>query len=103
MDGSTDSSQTEVEIIFIRYVSEGMMKVRFVAAKNVPRGDAETVFLALKSALEVNLGEMWKDKLVGFGTDGAAVMLGSKKGLVARVKEELKKEFILAVHCSAHR
>ena len=42
----------------------------------------------------------WKARLVGFGSDGAAVNLGSKSGVAARLKQEV--EYLVSIHCTAH-
>lgn len=41
-------------------------------------------------------------KLVMFTSDGAAVMLGSKNGTAAKLKERLGSAHIIAFHCVAH-
>ena len=46
---------------------------------------------------------MWKTKVVGFGTDDASVMMESNNGKVKKMKDQLARPYILAVHCSAHR
>ena len=43
------------------------------------------------------------DKLVGTGTDGASVMLGSQNGVVQRLRHRTGRMYLIAVHCSAHR
>ena len=43
----------------------------------------------------------WKARLIGFGSDGAAVNLGSKSGVAARLKQEV--EHLVSIHCTAHR
>ena len=43
----------------------------------------------------------WKARLVGFGSDGAAVNLGSKSGVAARLKQEV--EHLVSIHCTADR
>lgn len=40
-------------------------------------------------------------KVVGFGSDGAAVMLGSKNGVATKLREV--NPFLLSCHCIAHR
>ena len=50
-----------------------------------------------------SFGSMWKMEVVGFGTDGASVMMGSNNGTVKKIKDQLARPYILAVHCSAHR
>ena len=43
----------------------------------------------------------WKARLVGFGSDGATVNLGSKSGVAARLKQEV--EHLVSIYCTAHR
>ena len=45
--------------------------------------------------------EQFHSKLVGFGSDGAAVMVGRNAGVATLLK--LKNEEIQSVHCYAHR
>ena len=45
--------------------------------------------------------EVWKKKLVGIASDGAAVMRGCRSGVVARLIEGLPH--VVGVHCMAHR
>lgn len=103
LDGSTDSSKQEAELFLIRFSNEGVVKVKFIAVKNVGKGDAETVSLALHNSMIDNLGDNYGEKVVGFGTDGAAVMLGIRNGLVAKMKSLLQRPFIVGIHCSGHR
>ena len=102
-DGSTDSSRTEAEIIFLRFCHHGVIENHFVAVENVPKEDAATISGAILRALERLLGESFKSKMVGMGTDGASVMLGKKSGVVARIREILERPFILGIHCSGHK
>ena len=43
----------------------------------------------------------WKEKLVFFCADGAAVNMGKKTGAAAKLKEEIGH--LLSIHCVAHR
>lgn len=43
----------------------------------------------------------WKSNLVGFGSDGASVSLGSKGGVAALLKNEVPPPLV-SVHCIAH-
>ena len=102
-DGSTDSSRTEAEIIFLWFCHHGVIENHFVAVENVPKGDASTISGAILRALERLLGESFKSKIVGMGTDGASVMLGKKSGVVARIREILERPFIQGIHYSGHK
>ena len=102
-DGSTNSASTEAEVLYVRYCLHGEIKIHFVDIRNIVKADAEGITNIIFKMLDERLGESWKAKIVGIATDGAAVMLGSKNGVVARVKRELKRPFIQSVHCSNHR
>ena len=102
-DGSTDSSSSEAEIVYIRHCHRGIVKTNFIGVKNIPKADADGIYTAIRSLLTDSLGETWKTKVVGVGTDGASVMLGKTNGVVARLKNEVQRPFIQAIHCSAHR
>lgn len=43
----------------------------------------------------------WLQKVVAYGTDGAAVMTGVKKGVVSQLRGDRK--YILGIHCMSHR
>jgi len=45
--------------------------------------------------------EEWERKTIGFGSDGASVMLGKHGGVAALLKK--KQPSLQAVHCAAHR
>ena len=94
-DATTDSSITEAEIVFIRYA---------IGRVNVMKADAVTLKKAVIDCEEKYLDIQWQDlvkKLVGFGSDGAAVMLGKNNGVVAQLKKD--QLCLQAVHCYAHR
>ncbi|KAL5466710.1 hypothetical protein EMCRGX_G030858 [Ephydatia muelleri] len=75
MDGTTDSSVSDAEIIYIRYT----------AFESNLQMTKETIF----------------SKLVGFGSDGASVMTGCKSGVSTRLKRE--QPLLFSMHCMAHR
>ena len=43
----------------------------------------------------------WKAKTVGFGSDGASVMLGCRNGLAVKLKGDIPH--LVEIHCVAHR
>ncbi|KAL5496177.1 hypothetical protein EMCRGX_G012415 [Ephydatia muelleri] len=104
MDGITDSSVSDAEIIYIRQGVKGVVAVNFLAYVNISRGTADHICTALVQALESNL-QMTKEtifsKLVGFGSDGASVMTGCKSGVSTRLKRE--QPLLFSMHCMAHR
>lgn len=103
-DGSTDSARREQEIVYVRYCVEGEVHVRLCAVKHLEKGDAVHIVEAVGQALTeaTNLEtEEWKEKLVGFASDGAAVMLGCRDGVATKLKRDKPK--LVVVHCTAHR
>eukprot|EP00731_Ephydatia_muelleri_P001315 Em0001g1315a len=101
MDGTTDSSVSDAEIIYIRQGVKGVVAVKFLAYVNISRGTADHICTALVQALESNL-QMTKEtifsKLVRFGSDGAFVMTGCKSGVSTRLKREQPLLFSMLAH-----
>lgn len=102
-DGATDSSHKEAEVAYVRFALHGETFIKFVGLKNIGKADADGISNALNVMMTGSFGEVWKTKVVGFGTDGANVMLGSNNGTVKKIKDQLERPYILPVHCSAHR
>ena len=101
-DGSTDSAITEEEILYARYAIKGEVFVTFLGLVSVPKADANHITRAISDGVEKILGDSeWKKKLVGIGTDGAAVMTGRVNGVVAQFQKEVP--YAVGVHCMAHR
>ena len=75
-DGATDSSHKEGEIRYVRFALHGEVITKFVGLKNIGKANADGISNALSSIMTGSFGELWKTKLIGFGTDGASVMLG---------------------------
>lgn len=54
------------------------------------------------SSVLVNAGLLhWKEKLVGFGSDGAVLMIEKKTGVTAQLVAEIP--YVLDIHCLAHK
>ena len=102
-DGATDSSHKEAEVAYVRFALHGETFIKFVGLKNIGKADADGISNALNVMMTGSFGEVWKTKVVGFGTDGANVMLGSNNGTVKKIKDHLERPYILPSHCSAHR
>ena len=78
-DGATDKSVTEVEVIYIRLLSQGQPKTFFLSLQPVEHAHAQGVYEAVERAFIANGIENWREKLVGIGCDGANVNIGQKK------------------------
>ncbi|CAI7879531.1 unnamed protein product [Closterium sp. NIES-53] len=85
-DESTVRCRRKQMIIFATFIREN----RVVAASLL------YVFVSHVQALGIELA-----KIAGMSTDGASVMMGSKNGLVARLR--LRIPHLVSSHCIAHR
>ena len=102
-DGSTDSAALEAEMIYVRYAHRGAISVNFAAYVNVERANAPGILDAISTAmsrLDVTAAD-WQEKLVGFGSDGASVMVGKNNGVIALLRQ--LQPVVQGVHCAAHR
>lgn len=77
VDGATDSSVTEQEIVYICTACAGQVSVNFLTVAAVEKADAKGIYAAVTDQtyyeLETNKTE-FMCKFVGLGSDGAAVM-----------------------------
>ena len=102
VDGSTDSSTTESEMIFIQTSKAGFVRTNFVRCCQGQRGDAKGIVQAIKKAIETLIPwNEFVEKLVAMGSDGASVMLGKNNGVIALLQSE--QPSMIGVHCSGHR
>ncbi|KAI0222661.1 hypothetical protein LSAT2_026077 [Lamellibrachia satsuma] len=102
-DGTQDHAFMEQEIIFLRSARAGKVLVDFISVENVEKADATGIHNALHASMtSVGLEkEMWTKKLVGFGSDGAPVMTGKNRGVIAKLKND--QPLVQGIHCHAHR
>ena len=101
MDGSTDSSVVEKELIYVMFVgADGKVECRFFQLKDVPDATSS----GIKSLLLESFAEFGMDlaqKLVSICVDGAAVNLGVRRGLSTLLKQE--SPWLVSIHCMNHR
>jgi len=103
-DGSTDSSITEQESVYVRYVDDkGQPQTRLAAMMALEHANAIGVKAAiLKALMTIGLSEEdVKAKMIGCNFDGASVMMGVKNGVAVKLVEMVDHEFII-IHCVAH-
>ena len=101
IDGATDSSVTENEAVYVRYVKEGQPDNLLVSLTEVSHAHADGLVDCINSAIEKFGIENWKVKLVGFCADGASVNLGQTGGVAAKLKVD--NPYLIDIHCMAHR
>lgn len=100
-DESSDVSNYKKLILYLTYINEsGIGKTSFIDIIDIKDGKAETILDSTKTVLQnldIDLG-----KVVGLGTDGAAVMTGCKGGVGVLLKNA-GASYLVQTHCSAHR
>lgn len=101
LDGSTDSSVLEKELMYVMYMgADGSRKCHFFCLANV--GDATSP--GIQALLKEKFAETGIDlqaKLVSICVDGAAVNLGVRRGLAALLRKDMP--WLVAIHCFNHR
>lgn len=101
MDGSTDSAVVEQETLFFRASINGKIVTRFVCIGEPNSTCSTDLYTFVKDSTKENGFEKHMNKLVGFGSDGAANMMGKKTGLITLMRNDHPE--IIGVHCLAHR
>ncbi|XP_048246220.1 zinc finger protein 862-like [Haliotis rufescens] len=109
-DGSTDSAILEQETVFMRYVSHGQPVSFHAGTVPLEHCHADEVLDGIRKAVEsvdicfddlLSTTEASGPSLVSVNFDGAAVMLGSKGGVAAKICKQAKH--VVPVHCVAHK
>ena len=102
-DSLTDRSSAEEEIVYIRYIIQGVPVVRFLGLSRLESCKAPDILSSiLECAMRVGLSSDIISKcLVGFGADGASVMMGCHNGVAALLKGLAPQ--VIEVHCVAHK
>ena len=104
IDGSTDSSVTEQELLYLRTSKNGVVTTNYLSVCAVGKANAVNIHAAVREAVSRELDvtpEDFMNKIASLGTDGAAVMQGKRGGLVALMKE--LQPCLVGIHCMAHR
>ena len=98
-DESTDSANIKQLVVFARYVFKGKPYTSFLQMVDIDDGKASTITKSLLSVLR--RCEIPVTSVFGFGSDGAAVMVGRRSGVATQLKEHNPE--IVSLHCGAHR
>ena len=86
-DETTDVAQLSQLLVYIRYVESTSIKEKMLFCRPIDTTTkAEDVFKLVASYFDGK--RIQKEKLVGICTDGAPTTLGSRSGLVTRIKAE---------------
>lgn len=99
-DGGTDTSNKDLEIIYVRMLCDGEPINRFLTIVELPNGTAVGVIESFERAMgKVGVND-WKNAIVSLGSDGAAVYTGVCNGVVAKLKQSIP--WFFGIHCIAH-
>ena len=100
IDESTDVSITKQLVLYGRYISElGEPCSTFLCIVDLVNGTAECIEEAIRAYLVEK--ELPTNKMMGFGSDGAAVMTGRVTGVATRLHHS--NQYLVSIHCAAHR
>ncbi|XP_021373041.1 zinc finger protein 862-like [Mizuhopecten yessoensis] len=102
-DESTDISNTKKMVLYIRLVDQDtfVASTHFLGNVSIEGSSAtaEILFNYIVNFLESK--KIPLSKIIGFGSDGASVMTGSKSGVATRLRQVCPH--LINIHCMAHR
>ncbi|TDH03546.1 hypothetical protein EPR50_G00164600, partial [Perca flavescens] len=101
IDGATDGGNIENEAVYVRFMADEGPVNAFLSIQAVKQGNASGILDAIYAAFEEAGIDDWKDQLVGFGSDGAAVNVGCRNGVAAQLLRDIP--YLISIHCIAHR
>ena len=98
-DESTDIANLKQLVVFLKYLVKGVPQTRFLKVVSLLNGKAETIEQKLLEIIQTCKISLMK--VAGFGSDGAAVMVGKKSGVATRLKAHNGE--MISIHCGPHR
>ena len=105
VDDVTDIQVKEQNVIFIQYVQNAKVQIRFLAVNDLMESqdavspNAETITKSVKE--ELAKSNLDSQKFLSLASDGASVMVGKNRGVSALLKRENPR--LINVHCICHR
>ena len=98
-DESTDIGVLKQLVTYVQICDNGECRTHFLSMSDLLDGKPETIVNALMDVLASC--ELSVENLSSFGSGSASVMVGSRSGVAAHLRE--LNPGILNVHCVAHR
>ena len=87
-DGSSDTSISVKELVYVLFLEERFPKIKFVSIENVKHANAEGILDCIKGSFHrLGITDIYK-RIVGLNVDGASVNTGKFTGLGARMKKK---------------
>ncbi|CAH3162510.1 unnamed protein product [Porites lobata] len=104
-DGSTDRSGSEKEVVMVRVIEDFYPVVKYLKQVQPANTKADGILAAINGAFAYFgfSAREYKQKMIGFGSDGASVMMGARRGVIELLKVEGQADWILSVWSLAHR
>ena len=84
IDESTDIAVHKQLIIYLSYIGHEGPVVDFLCLYKLPQADADTIYATL--CRQIKEYGLVVSNMVGFGSDGASVMTGCRKGVASKSK-----------------
>lgn len=102
LDSSTDVSQENHQLLYVRYMDPHTWQVftEYVCCAACANKTAEAIYELVRLLMRV-LG-MDHRKLVGWASDGDSTMIGCRTGVATRLRNAVCN-YLVVVHCCAHR
>ena len=106
-DESTDSATKEQLSVYVRYfdLDQGKLVEEFLEMKQViGHPDANNIFKSLMEVLDPDISDekLPLNRLAGFTTDGASVMISPKQGVLGKLRSTVNPK-LFSSHCPLHR
>ena len=89
-DGTTDRSESEKELVMVRVIADFYPVVKYLKLVEPANTKADGILAAITGAF-ADFGfsaREYKQKIIGFGSDGASVMFGARRGVIELLKVE---------------
>lgn len=99
IDEYTDVSAIKHLALVCKYVDSGSSKLAFLQDVQLENSTAQTIYEAMKKHLDS--ASIPIDKMTSFASDGPAVMVGKKNGVIAHLKRD--NDSVIHLHCLNHR
>ena len=99
----TDIQVKEQNIIFIQYVQNAKVHIRFLAVNDLLDGAVSANAQAITDNVKQELVKSGLDihNFLSLASDGASVMVGKHNGVAALLKRENPR--LINIHCICHR